>query len=223
MTWAPDYIDTAGLKSFLRIGDTDDDTQLGVAITAASRSIDRFCSRQFGKTAGLETRTYTARFDRHRVHPAWVVDIDDVATTTGMTVTVDGTAVTDYKLEPRNAVVKGKVWTLLVFGPNAEARPLRSNDHEVDIAANPWGWASVPVSIEQATYLQASRFHSRRNSPYGVAGSPQDGSELRLLASLDPDVQVSLNDYVRRWAAVGGSVPHIGHPRYPWGWGGWFW
>jgi hypothetical protein len=222
MAWAPDYITTAELKSFLLIDDTNDDNQLAVAITAASSAINRFCGRQFGKVDSAELRTYTARWDRHRVHQAWVVDIDDVATTSGAIVTVNGTAVTDYKLEPRNAVAKGKVWTELVFGRSAEAFPTVATDHEVDITMS-WGWPAFPVAIQQATYLQASRFHARRDSPYGVAGSPQDGSELRLLANLDPDVQVSLNDYVRRWGAVSGPVPAAGHPHYPWGWGGWSW
>jgi hypothetical protein len=45
--------------------------------------------------------------------------------------------------------------------------------------------------------LQASRFYARRDSPYGVAGSPDLGSEVRLLSKVDPDVAVSLADYVR--------------------------
>jgi hypothetical protein len=58
-----------------------------------------------------------------------------------------------------------------------------------------WGWTAVPVAVKQATLLQASRFFSRRHSPYGVAGSPELGSEIRLLARVDPDVGVSLRDY----------------------------
>jgi hypothetical protein len=58
--------------------------------------------------------------------------------------------------------------------------------------------------VEQATLLQASRFHARRFSPYGVAGSPELGSELRLLAKLDADVELALSkaQLVRWWAAV---------------------
>lgn len=221
MAWAPDYVTTAELAAYMRISDSVDDTQLAVAVTAASRAVDSCCGRQFGKVDSAEQRIYVARFDRHRINPAWVVDIDDLATTTSLTISIGGTSVTDYKLEPRNGVAKGKVWTLLVFGPDAEATPMEATDNEVDITAS-WGWASVPRSVTQATYLQASRFHSRRDSPYGVAGSPQQGSELRLLANVDPDVQVSLAEYVRRWGAVSGAVPAAGHPRYPWAWG-WSW
>jgi hypothetical protein len=50
--------------------------------------------------------------------------------------------------------------------------------------------------------LQASRLDFRRVAPAGVAGSPETGSEVRLLARVDPDVAVSLKDYIRWWAAA---------------------
>lgn len=222
MAWAPDYVTLSAMKAYARIADTDDDAQLSVAITAASSAINRCCSRQFGMVDSPEARVYTGRYDRHRVRPTWVVDIDDLATVTSLSITINGTPVTDYKLEQRNAVAKGKVWTLLVLGQNAEAMPDLNNDNEVGITAS-WGWPSVPSAVQEACFLQAQRFHARRDSPYGIAGSPQDGSEQRLLATVDPDVRVSLSDFVRRWGAVSGAVPGAGQPRYPWGWGGWYW
>jgi hypothetical protein len=48
-----------------------------------------------------------------------------------------------------------------------------------------------------AARIQAGRFSIRQESLYGVAGSPAAGSELRLLARVDPDVGVSLANYVR--------------------------
>lgn len=217
MTWAPDYCTAAQYKAYARIGDTVDDTEIATSITASSRAIDRACARQFGKVAAPEARSYVARFDRHRPRPAWCVDIDDIATTTGLVVTIGGVAVTDYSLEPLNAVAKGKVWTLLVFGPNAEAVPDASQGLKVD-ATGSWGWSSTPTTVIAATKLQTARFMARRDSPYGVAGSPADGSELRLLAAIDPDVRVMLSEYVRRWAAASGSMPTATvPPRYPWG------
>lgn len=215
MAWAPDYVDLSAMKAFARIPGTADDAQVALAITAASRAVDRSCSRQFGKVDAPEQRVYTARYDRHRARHAWVVDIDDLASVTGLTITVNGIAVTDYKLESRNAVAKGKVWTLLVLGHTAET-PSKLNDYEVGITAS-WGWPAIPASVQEATMLQAYRFHKRRDSPFGVAGSLADGSELRLFADVDPDVKVSLSDFVRRWSAVGSPVP-MPHVHYPWGW-----
>lgn len=54
-------------------------------------------------------------------------------------------------------------------------------------------FSPVPKPVSIATKLQASRWYKRRDAPFGVAGSPELGSELRLLPKLDPDVEVLLN------------------------------
>lgn len=194
MAWAPDYVTLVAQKNYLRITDNVDDTDLAVGITASSRAIDDHCNRQFGKVDVAEARVYTARpdYDRGR----WVVAIDDLQTTAGLVVTIGGVAVTDYTLEPRNAVLEGKAWTHLVLGTDAEATPSRDDEYLVSMTAV-WGWTAFPVSVVNACKLQTSRFHARRDSPFGIAGSPDQGSELRLLARLDPDVAVSLRGYRR--------------------------
>jgi uncharacterized phiE125 gp8 family phage protein len=189
MTWAPDYCTLAELRTFARIDDTADDTILSLAITAASRAIDGSCGRQFGSSTG-EERLYTARYDRNR--SAYVVDIDDTFDDTA-TVESDGTAVTDFTPLPLNAVANGKPWTMYVFGVTVSTV-------EGDIAVTgDFGWTDVPDTIKAATLLQASRLYKRRDAPFGVAGSPDLGSELRLLAKLDPDVAVMVGPYRRYW------------------------
>jgi len=207
VAWAPDYITVAELKPFINItnpADTADDTVLAPAVTAASRSIDKFCNRQFGKVAAAEERLYTAFWDRRRCR--WVVAIDDLMTTTNFVAEIqdeDGVTVgiiDEYTLEPRNGAAVSRPWTELVVKPTSATMPTGARD-EVAVTAI-WGWTSVPVAVQQATYLQASRLFARRRSPFGVAGSPDMGSELRLLAKLDPDVAVSLGPYVRWWAGA---------------------
>lgn len=205
MAWKPDYITSAQYKAYARIGDTTDDTEISTAITAASRAIDRSCGRQFGQVASVEQRTYEAEWDRHRSRAAWIVTIDDLDTTTGLIVSYTDnsgvtTTITDYTLEPRNAVKEGKVYTRLVFGTNAETYPTHRFP-DVDMTAL-WGWSAFPTTVIQATKLQTHRFIKRRDSPYGIAGSPADGSEIRLLARVDPDVELMLGDYRRRWGAA---------------------
>jgi len=197
VTWGPDYATTAQVKAFLRITDSVDDTEIASAITDASRAIDAATSRQFGNVAA-EKRTYRAYWDAPLCR--WTVTIDDLQDITGMIVTVGGVAVTKYTLRDPNAVKKGKAFTCLTFNTDAEVLPTRTAP-DVDITA-PWGWTAVPVAVVNACKIQAGRFHKRRDALFGVAGSPQDGSEVRLLAKLDPDVQVSLSFYVRRWGAV---------------------
>ena len=203
MVWRPDYATTAQVKAFLGITDSVDDTEIASAITAASRTIDRATSRQFGKSDTATARSYNAVWDRHRPTPAWVVMIDDLFDATGLVVTIGGVTVTaaNYTLEEVNALADGRVYTSLVFGASAEAKPSVSAPR-VDMTTDKWGWPAVPVAILGACKLQTGRFHKRKDALFGVAGSPQDGSEVRLLAQIDPDVRVMLSDYVRRWGAV---------------------
>lgn len=200
MAWAPDYVTTAELKDYTRIPglDTVDDTTLAFAISAASRAIDRETNRQFGQVALAEERKYTARWDRRRNR--WVVDIDDLMTESGLTVSVDAGTITDFTLQPINAEQVSQPWTRIIVNQSSTIRPV-GDENGVAITAL-WGWTTVPDAIKQGTLLQASRIFSRRTSPFGVAGSPDQGSELRLLAKVDPDVAVIVGPYVRWWAAV---------------------
>ena len=202
MGWSPSYATVGELAAQTRIGDTADDAQLSLAVATASRAIDDRCKRQFGHVPVVEARSYVPRASRAR--SGWLVPIDDLMTTTGLSVAVDVTgsgaldlAVTAYTLRPTNAVPKGRPWTELLIP--AAVVPVVVGAVEVTAL---WGWPGVPDSIRQACLLQASRLLARRDAPFGVAGSPETGSELRLLARLDPDVAVAVEPYRRRvWAA----------------------
>jgi len=196
MAWAPEYVTSTELKSYLRISDTVDDDQVALAIAAASRAVDRHTNRQFGLVATPEERVYTAAWDSHRSR--WVVVIDDLMTVTGLTITTDAGTVDAYALQPGNAEFETRPWTRLVVDPASATKPTTTEDG-VTVTAR-YGWTTVPVAVKQATLLQASRLFTRRNAPFGVAGSSELGSELRLLAKVDPDVAVVLGPYVRRRA-----------------------
>lgn len=182
------------LMDFVRVGDTDDEFQMGSAISAASRSVDGACGRQFGLVEAAETRYFPADWDRSR--NAWVVTIDDLMENP-TEVGVGGTSTTAYTLLDRNAPAKGRPWTRLRLTSNAP----HPGDDEVAVTAR-WGWTTIPPTIVQATLMQASRFLARRDSPYGVTGSADQGGELRLLAKVDPDVETMLRPYRRWWGAV---------------------
>lgn len=201
MAWAPDYVTLSKLKNFVRVNDTADDEELALDVTAASRAVDRFCGRQFGLAGSAVERYYTARYDRERRR--WFVPIDDLMDSTGLVVTIDpdgsATTTTAYRLLPRNAAADDRPWTELHILPSSPVTP-DGTEGGVKIAAN-WGWSAVPAAVEKATLLQASRLSVRRDAPLGVAGSPEVGSEIRLLAKLDPDVQMLLYGY-RKWVAA---------------------
>lgn len=201
MTWAPDYVTAEDVAGFAHVDDDIDDAQYARAATTASRSIDHECHRQFGRTAS-ETRLYTPRWSHTRGW--WSIETDDFITVTQVEVDRLGDGVFEIvditkfrKLSSdANADKKGRPWERLVI--RAAYLPSFTYPHDCIRVTAEYGWASVPVAIEQATLLQASRLASRRDSPMGVAGSPEQGSELRLLAKLDPDVVTSVKDYVRK-------------------------
>ena len=206
MTWQPDYASTSELASLVRIGDTVDDAQLGLAIATASRAIDHATGRQFGQCAAVEVRYYQARWDGpgHR----WTVEVDDLMTSTGLAMSVDVLERGNYSftvdtayvgLRPSNAVAKGRPWTNLTILPTSPTQMSDAKD-AIKVTAQ-WGWTAVPSTIKHATLLQASRFLARRDAPFGVAGSPDAGSEMRLLAKVDPDVAVAVAPYRRWWGA----------------------
>jgi hypothetical protein len=70
------------------------------------------------------------------------------------------------------------------------------------VTSDKWGWPTVPTPAKVATMLQTARLAARRDSPFGIAGSPSEGSELRLLATLDPDLKTSLTAFRRDWWAA---------------------
>lgn len=191
MGWAPDYTTTALLKSYLNIQHDNDDLWLANWITAVSKNVNDTCGRQFGQVAVAEERQYKVTYDRNECKT--YVEIDDLQDITGFALEdSSGTAITDYTLGPLNAIKKGDVYTRLVIS---------SYLTDDVVATGKWGWTSVPASIPTALYIQASRLSARRSSPFGVAGSPTDGSEIRLLAKLDPDFITTLKPYIRKWYA----------------------
>lgn len=206
MAWAPNYVTVEDAKEYIRVADTVDDTQIALAVTAASRAVDDHCRRQFGKVDAAAQRLYTAHYDRHRRR--WSVAIDDLMDNTGLTVTVDGVATTAYRLDDPNAPADGLPWTELTFTGSPYPRPRFGyldqigaqvgEDYGVAVTAS-WGWTAVPDQVVEATLMQANRFVMRRFSPYGTAGTPQDGSQIRLLSKLDPDVITALGTRLVRY------------------------
>lgn len=198
MTWAPDYTTSAALKRRLQIDtlDTTNDLDIALAITAASRAIDRHCNRQFGRVASPTERIYTAQYNQRR--RLIVIPIDDLMPVTGgLVVEVDAGTVTDYTLEPVNAAADGMPFTRIAVNSTSTIQPT-CVENGVSITTPDWGWSAIPPSVENACLIQSHRFVNRKDSPYGIEGSPQtEGGELRILARLDADVKIMLTNYVR--------------------------
>lgn len=184
MPWRPDLLTLAEGKDWLRYTKADKDGVIADLITAASSAIYSTCRRQFGRVDSTTARTYRKPALCLLDGSGYLLQVDDFHDATGLAVTADGTAVTAFTPWPDSAPDKGKPYEGLLF----ESRPAQP----VVATHNRWGWASVPPGARHACRLQLSRWFTRIDSPYGIAGSPSEGSEVRLSARLDPDVATSL-------------------------------
>lgn len=190
----------AQLKESLRITDNNDDALLTIALNASIELVDKHCNRTFTASEVPSTRSFIPSGGR--------VEVDDFFTTEGLVITYGGTVLVPevegvsagYRLLPDNAPEYDEPYTAIDFLGDgwAESWPvIFSRIRRVHVTAY-WGYSNVPpASVIQAEILQATRFFSRKNSPFGVAGSPEVGSELRLLARVDPDVAVMLQPFVK--------------------------
>ena len=189
------YATLAELKAAIRIVDNADDTLLQLALDSASELIDGHCDRSFSVTGEASVRSFSPSGDRIEVDDIYTTDdLAIVFRTVEIPLAVESVSV-GYRLEPVNAPEYGEPYTTIVLPTIQPAYAI--GGLLVHVTAR-WGYAAeVPKAVVNACILQASRLFSRRNSPYGIAGSPDMGSELRLLAKLDPDVAVMLSKYVK--------------------------
>lgn len=211
------YVTRDELKVQLRLVDqagaplvspTPEDDALDLAADAASSAIDHFTGRRFGPEAASD-RYFSAQ-DQYFLDGRPAVYIGDLGSSAGLQVDLDMDASgnyatslvegTDYDLWPFDAPQSNQPWTHLVMRTSSPNYwPWTSQGIRVN---GLWGSLTVPAVVQQACLIQAARFFVRRDSAYGVAGSPDLGSEVRLLARLDPDVALLLGTVKRYWAAV---------------------
>lgn len=201
------YATMADFRLYVRdsaTSDADDsDTALKLlALEASARAIDTACNRTFA----VAPDTAVARYFTPRAESSpygWsrvICEIADLFDTTGMEVTADATGngdfgdpITTYRVWPYDAADRGKPYTALVFDYGSA---IQLDNDRVKVSAL-FGWDAIPTTIVQANLLQAARFYKRRDAAFGIAGSPDLGNEIRLLAKLDPDVAVMVNPFKR--------------------------
>ena len=178
------------VKASLRIpvSDTVDDTLLELAINSASRDIDQATERQFFSASA--TRIYTPQ-------DSYIVIIDDLVSLTTLKTSsaADGVfdttwTATDYQLEPLNGITGGiSVPFNAIRAVGDYTYPISGGEATVQVTGT-FGFTAVPVAIEQATVLLASRIFKRNDSPLGVAGFGDIG--VIRVGRLDPDVEVMI-------------------------------
>lgn len=181
------------VKASLRIpvSDTVDDTLLELAINAASRDIDQATERQFYST--VATRIYTPQ-------DSYITRIDDLVSLTTLKTSsaADGNfdvtwTATDYQLEPLNGLTGGmSVPYDSIRAVGDYTYPISGGEATVQVTGT-FGFSAVPVAIEQATVLLASRIFKRNDSPGGVMGFGDIG--VVRVSRIDPDIDRLIMPY----------------------------
>ena len=188
------YCTLAELKTALAITDSVDDTPLEAAINAASRMIDDYTGRFFyadGTIAAPVYRYYTP-LNYYSLAVDDFTSISAIASDENLSQTY-GTAwaSSDYLVEPKNNVRRGWPYTRLIsigryIWPSRLPQSVR--------ISGVWGWLATPSEVNMATLIQASRLFVRRQSPFGIAGSPDLGT-VRLSSRVDADVEALLRPF----------------------------
>jgi len=190
------YATLAEVKASLAITDTSDDALLEIAITATSRMIDDYTGRFFyanGTSGSPVTRYYTA-------NDPWTLAVDDftqiteIATDDSFNQTYETVwSTSDYMVEPINNPARGWPYTrILAIGAYVYPYYLPQAIRIKGV----WGWSAIPAEVNQACLIQSSRLFIRKQSPFGIAGTPELGT-VRLSSRLDPDVEALLRPIKR--------------------------
>jgi len=172
----------------------NDESQLELAVMAASRAIDRHCGRYFWNQTAT-TRILTPK-------NAYSLMTPDLVSVTTLKTDEDGDGVyevtwaaSDYVLAPVNNAVAYPVRPYWEIQVAYNGRYVFLNLPQSVQIVGVWGWAAVPAAVKQATLIQAARYFRRKDSPYGVAGSANIAAPATMSGQLDVDVQDLLIDY----------------------------
>lgn len=197
---ASDYVTLASLKASLDISEMTFDTDLQLAITAASRAIDQLGGpgRRFYADTVDVTRKFLPENNGYCI-------IDDLVSLTSLTANGDvWTVDTDFYLEPLNASADGMPFTAI----RTIARPFIFTKSEIAPGGwagfdgrislvGKWGWAATPEPIQEAASILASRLFKRvREAPFGITSLGAEAVAIRL-GSTDPDVLGLVEPYSR--------------------------
>lgn len=174
------YADRDELKNRfgLEVSDTADDDALDDALLSASQEVNNHTGRQFNNAGTATPRVFRPR-------SPLVLPVDDFHTADGLIVETDenddGVFETqwdpiDYELDPLNGVVGGvpgwPYWTIRAVRwrrwPCARRATAR--------VTAPWGWATVPPPVKDATLILAAETFKLREAPFGVAGFGEYGA-----------------------------------------------
>lgn len=182
------YVSMAELKTSLAITEQFADADVTLAVSAASRAVDQFCSRTFYVGTPGEVRKYTPQ-------DAGYVVLDDFTAVTAVSDNGNTLALTQsYNLQPANAAAIGRPYTGI---GSSYSYFFQMGFPDSFVVTGTFGWPAVPDQVKSATSILAARLLRRsREATFGVIGIGFDGAAVRI-GSSDPDIAMMLERLVR--------------------------
>ncbi|WP_304452904.1 hypothetical protein [Nocardiopsis sp. YSL2] len=161
MALGESYLTLAVLKARLNIVDDGDDNALTGALAAASRGVNQFCARQFNQAETASTRHYEPL-------TSGLLVVDDFHTTDDLVIGGDAFDADTHALEPADGIVDGE--------PGWPYWRIRGSGFSGRVAVTAhWGWAAVPTSVVEATFITAVELFKLKDAPFGIQGQADMG------------------------------------------------
>jgi hypothetical protein len=204
---ATQYADKTELKAYIGLSGSGQDDNIDNALDGASRQIDKITGRRFYQDSSAQVKTYTPNNE-------FILDVDDISTTTGLIVKLDDnddgtyettlTINTDFIVEPVNPDIIKITGGTTYLAPYTELRILNTRSSErfdpsivnnVQVTAK-FGYSFIPEPIKQATLIQGLRLFKRKDAPFNILGNEQTG-QIELFNKFDPDARELIKGYIK--------------------------
>lgn len=196
------YCSAEELKSRLSITATSDDSEIMLAIAAASRAIDGYCERYFYRIT--DTRTYVPR-------DLYEIRTDDLVSVTALATDPSGTAAQGatfpiswpanaFQLLPYNPGKLGEPWPYtriravggLTFPWVVPLLLMRMDRVQV---TGVFGWPAVPQAVRTAALISAAELFRMKYTPGG--GEMAGELPAMTVAAANPMIRKLLAPYAR--------------------------
>jgi len=188
------YLSRADLKLALAIGTADsvDNEIIDDIANAVSRMIDDYTGQFFYQITG-GTAFYTSA-------DGAFVPTDPFTSITQLASDNDGNGTfsqiwttADYILAPYNAALFSQPYRGIQTSPNSNLG-FPYIPRGCRLIGN-LGWSSVPDAVHQAAIIQGTAVYEARKAPFGIVGSTEQGTVLRMSNRLHPEAQLLLDPY----------------------------
>lgn len=204
MALGDSYASLAELQARIATGQTLPSSlnmTLTEALATASRAVEKACGRQFNVASSATARVYEPA-------SAYLLEVDDISTTTGLVVKVDsagdGTfattvSSTNYELRPLNGISDGESgWPYWQIRAVNYCWPTSWVRAPMQVTAT-WGWSAVPAGIKEGTLILAEEIYKLRDTPFGTGGYGQFGI---IRARQNPNCWLRIAPYAKVDAIV---------------------